>query len=109
MVACIRTSWTRQPPPPSHDQARAASAKSASGAGRELNRVFAEGVRIVGLAQLGQRVPLDLPDPLAGEADQLADLGEGVLAPIDEPEPVGQHERLAVVETVEGVRDLVPQ
>ena len=41
----------------------------------------------VGVAQLGQRFLFDLPNPLAGQADVLTDLVEGVRTTAHQPEP----------------------
>src|SRR6185503_20138240 len=44
-----------------------------------------------GMPQLAERLGLDLPDPLAGDREVLADFLQRVLAPVGEPEAQAQH------------------
>src|SRR5512146_558715 len=53
------------------------------------------------MAQLAQRLGLDLPDPLAGDVELLADLLEGPGATILQAEPELQHAPFAAGEGVE--------
>src|SRR5262245_20500310 len=60
-----------------------------------------------GMAQLAQRVRLDLADALAGEAELLADLLERPRPAVLEAEPQPEHPLLAALEAVEDLRDLL--
>src|SRR3954470_8150810 len=54
---------------------------------RPLFEVIAELLRPTRVAKLRQRLRLDLPDALAGDAELLADLLERARMAVDEPEP----------------------
>src|SRR4029079_9227836 len=59
------------------------------------------------MAQLAQRVRLDLADPLAGQAELLADLLERPRPAIVETEPQPENPLFAALEAVEHLRDLL--
>ena len=59
------------------------------------------------MAQLAQRLRLDLADPLAGHVELLADLLERAGTPVLEAEPELQHAPLAAGERVEDRLDLL--
>src|SRR5581483_11331011 len=56
--------------------------------------------------QLAERLGLDLPDALPGHIEPLADLLEGVLAFLPDPEPEPQDLRLLLAEPRQGPLDL---
>ena len=59
------------------------------------------------VAELAERLRLDLADPLAGDVELLAHLLEGPGAPVLEPEPELQHAPLAAGQRVEDRLDLL--
>src|SRR4051812_9259804 len=59
------------------------------------------------VAQLAQRLRLDLPDPLAGHVELLADLLRGPGPPVLESEPELEHASLAAGQRVEHRLDLL--
>src|SRR5713226_3617915 len=69
-------------------------------------QVVAELLRARRVAQLAQRLGLDLADALAGDAEALAHLFERPLVAVDEPETQLQHTPLSRRERVEDVFDL---
>src|SRR6056297_2609624 len=68
--------------------------------------VAVELVDAAGAAQLGQRLGLDLADPLAGQAEDHPDLLEGARRLAGEPEPVLDHRSLALVEPLHDRGDI---
>src|SRR4051794_36623751 len=59
------------------------------------------------VAQLAQRLRLDLADPLAGDVELLADLLEGARAPVFESEAKLEHAPLAAGQRIEHRLDLL--
>jgi hypothetical protein len=71
---------------------------------------LAEGVGDVGVAELAEGAGFDLADALAGEAEALADLFEGVDVTVSEAEAHLENEALAAVEgTGEGELGLLTE
>src|ERR1051325_1774557 len=62
-----------------------------------------------GMAELAQRLGLDLPDALAGDREVLADLLQGVLAAVREAEAQAQHLLFSRGEGVQDAVRLLPQ
>src|SRR5437879_13405346 len=84
-------------------RARLASNVRNPGAPGELLQVVAELLRARRVAQLAQRLGLDLADALAGDPEPLAHLFQRALAAVDQPEAQLQHAPLARRERVEDV------
>src|ERR1039457_4512582 len=59
------------------------------------------------VAQLGQRLLLQLPDPLPGQPEDLTDLVQGVRVPVIQAEPHGHDGRLARGQRVQRTPELV--
>src|SRR5262245_30450922 len=74
---------------------------------RRLLEVILELAAAGRVAQLAQRLGLDLADPLAGDVELLADLLEGPGAPVLEAEAELEHPALAAGERVEHGLDLL--
>src|SRR5512139_1092606 len=68
-----------------------------------------QGLAPARMAELAQRLGLDLPDALARYVELLPDLLEGVIGVLADPEPPPQHLLLAVREGVQDLPDLVVQ
>src|SRR6202165_1639825 len=71
-----------------------------------LLQVVAELLRARRVAELAQRLGLDLADPLAGHAEPLADLFQRALVTVDQPEPQLQHAPLPRSQSIEHVLHL---
>src|SRR5713226_193912 len=74
---------------------------------RRLLQIIPQLLRTRRVAQLAQRLRLNLPDALAGDAEALADLLQRPLVAVDQPEPELQNAPLPGGEGVEDVLDLV--
>src|SRR2546423_3747104 len=71
-----------------------------------LLQVVPQLFRAGGVAELAQRLRLDLADPFAGHPEPLPHLFQRPLVPVDQPEPQLQHAPLARRQSVEHVLDL---
>src|SRR3954451_23750191 len=69
-------------------------------------QVVPQGVGALGIAELGHRLALDLADPLAGEAEALADLLEGARLLAVQSEPHDHDVALALIEGLQDVADV---
>src|SRR4030081_270285 len=76
---------------------------------RNLLQVVAELLRARRVAQLAERLRLDLPNPLSRDPEPLAHLFQRPLVAVDEPAAELEHAPLARSEGVEDVLDLVAE
>ena len=81
-------------------------AKEAEFTASRLLQVIPEFLAAGRVAELAQRLGLDLPDALAGHPEPLADLFQRALVAVDQPKPQLQHAPLPRRERVEHVLDL---
>ena len=72
-----------------------------------LQKIEGESLGFQNLAKPAQGVDLDLPHPLAGDADLIADLFQGRLFQTPQPEPPFHHNPLLVVELIEPLIQLL--
>ena len=75
----------------------------------DLVEVLAQQQGAAGVAELGQGLGLDLPDPLPGDAELLADLFQGPRVPVGQPEPQLDDPLLAVRQLAKHALQLVLQ